>query len=104
MFGVDLKKVVRRKENQSKSVPNVVRDCVQFLRENALEKEGIFRLSACTTDVDEYKERYNSGAEVSFPGNIDHNLPAALLKCYLRELPDPLFPYSTFGAVVSISK
>lgn len=35
---------------------------------------------------------------------MDHNVPAALLKYYLRELPDPLFPFSTFDKLVAISK
>ena len=69
-----------------------------------MDKEGIFRLSASASDINLYKEKYNQGGDVRFPPTLDHNVPAALLKYYLRELPEPLFPFQYFSQLVEIGK
>ena len=101
VFGIDLKEIVARNSNQSKWVPNLVKQCLSYISENALEQEGIFRLSACASTVEYYKSQFDAGEKVSFATIKDHNIPAALLKTYFRELPEPLFTHSLYHDFVS---
>ena len=106
VFGIDIKEITARNSNQSRFIPNIIKECILFINENALTSEGIFRLSACTSTVEFYKEQYDSGQPVNFADALDNNVPAALLKCYLRELPEPLLTYnlySRFEEAASIS-
>ena len=105
VFGIDLCEVTARKSNGDAYVPSIVKDCISYVYQHALQSEGIFRLSACTSTVEFYKEQYDLGHTVEFEESHDHNVPAALLKCYLRELPEPLLTfglYNQFEAVASV--
>ena len=67
--------------------------CVSRLMNLGLEEEGLFRLAAGTSKVKRLK------AEIETPGvsllpcveTAEHHVLTAIIKSYLRELPEPLF-------------
>lgn len=104
VFGVDIKEVTSRKSNQSRYIPAIVKECISFIHDNALDSVGIFRLSACSSTVEYYKDQFDTGNSVDFTDALDNNVPAALLKSYLRDLPEPLFTFALFTKFESLCR
>mmetsp|Transcript_19495 Transcript_19495/g.74816 ORF Transcript_19495/g.74816 Transcript_19495/m.74816 type:complete len:687 (-) Transcript_19495:83-2143(-) len=101
VFGVDMKEVVARKSNQNRFMPRLVLACIQFLEAQAMELEGLFRISASASIVEYYKDQYDCGEEVTFDNIYDFHIPANLLKLYLREMPEPLFTFDLYDRFVA---
>ncbi|XP_076836950.1 rho GTPase-activating protein 24 isoform X2 [Brachyhypopomus gauderio] len=75
--------------------PLVVEQCVDFIRERGLMEVGLFRQSGQATLVKELQEAFDAGEKPSFDSTDVHTV-ASLLKLYLRELPEPLVPFSRY--------
>ncbi|KAM7365243.1 hypothetical protein PAMP_016188 [Pampus punctatissimus] len=102
IFGVPLK-VLRQRSPDDNAVPVVMRDTINFLSEQGLEIEGIFRRSANVTLVKEVQLKYNSGVAVNFTEMEDVHLAAVILKTFLRELPEPLMTYQLYNDIVNFT-
>ncbi|KAI8646110.1 Rho GTPase activation protein [Parasitella parasitica] len=70
-------------------VPNFVIQIVDHLKEHGLEKEGIFRKSPSSDELQSVKSAFNNGSVVDLKQH-DIDVSAALLKVFIRELPVPL--------------
>ncbi|XP_072230903.1 rho GTPase-activating protein 24-like isoform X2 [Leuresthes tenuis] len=77
-------------------VPLVVEQCVTFIRERGLYEVGLFRQPGQTSLVKELQEAFDSGERPTFDSSTDVHTVASLLKLYLRQLPEPLVPYSSY--------
>uniref|UniRef100_A0A8C8DWV6 Si:ch211-247j9.1 n=1 Tax=Oryzias sinensis TaxID=183150 RepID=A0A8C8DWV6_9TELE len=77
-------------------VPIVVEQCVNFIRERGLQEVGLFRQPGRNSLVRELQEAFDSGERPSFDSTTDVHSVASLLKLYLRQLPEPLVPYSSY--------
>ncbi|XP_019903987.2 rho GTPase-activating protein 24 isoform X2 [Esox lucius] len=75
--------------------PLVVEQCVDFIRERGLLEVGLFRQPGQATLVKELQEAFDAGEKPSFDSTDVHTV-ASLLKLYLRELPEPLVPFSRY--------
>ncbi|XP_058271241.1 rho GTPase-activating protein 24 isoform X2 [Hemibagrus wyckioides] len=75
--------------------PLVVEQCVDFIREQGLMEVGLFRQPGQATLVKELQEAFDAGEKPSFDSTDVHTV-ASLLKLYLRELPEPLVPFSRY--------
>lgn len=104
VFGIGLKEILSRKSHRERFVPAIISDCINYLRTNSLNEEGLFRLSGSSIKLTYYKEKYDSGATVNLNDVDDHNVVAMLLKLYLRELPEPLFPFNYFSTFANFRK
>ncbi|XP_050948692.1 rho GTPase-activating protein 24 isoform X4 [Labeo rohita] len=76
--------------------PLVVEQCVDFIREHGLTEVGLFRQPGQATLVKELQEAFDAGEKPSFDNSTDVHTVASLLKLYLRELPEPLVPFSRY--------
>eukprot|EP00727_Mastigamoeba_balamuthi_P009406 m51a1_g5088 putative domain-containing protein (956) ;mRNA; f:258437-262210 len=74
-------------------VPPFVHGCIEYL-DNFLAEVGLFRLSGTTSDIRAIKEAWSSGKAVDLSDVVDPHVVTGLLKSYLREMPEPLFPYA----------
>lgn len=63
IFGVPLEDLMGF-DGEKGSVPRVIKDCTQFLRETGLEEEGLFRRSPASVMLTQAQEAYDRG---SFP-------------------------------------
>ncbi|KAK7925127.1 hypothetical protein WMY93_007437 [Mugilogobius chulae] len=77
-------------------VPLVVEQCVNFIRDRGLHEVGLFRQPGQTRMVQELRQAYDSGERPMFDSSTDVHTVASLLKLYLRQLPEPLVPYSHY--------
>uniref|UniRef100_A0A3B5M5X2 Uncharacterized protein n=1 Tax=Xiphophorus couchianus TaxID=32473 RepID=A0A3B5M5X2_9TELE len=79
------------------TVPILVQKCAEFIIEHGLEEEGIFRLPGQDNAVRQFRDAFDAGERPSFPSDTDVHTVASLLKLYLRELPEPVVPWSQAG-------
>ena len=84
-------------------IPNVVIDCVGFLRDfpDALSTEGIFRISPSIVQIAKVKESFVNAADSVnlFQLTSDVHVVASCLKHFFSELPEPLFPFSMYDSL-----
>lgn len=77
-------------------VPILMEKCADFILEKGLSEEGIFRLPGQDNLVKQLKEAFDAGERPSFSSDTDIHTVASLFKLYLRELPEPVFPWSQY--------
>ncbi|XP_035273923.1 protein FAM13A isoform X3 [Anguilla anguilla] len=75
-------------------IPLPVRSMVEFLREHALQQEGLFRVNGNVRAVEGLRLRFESGGEVDLRQEEDACTVASLLKQFLRDLPGGLITAS----------
>ena len=72
-------------------LPAVVHRCLEYLEaKEAINEEGIFRLSGSNVVIRQLRERFNNDGDLDFLAEdvyYDVHAVASLLKMYLRELP-----------------
>ncbi|PPQ68825.1 hypothetical protein CVT25_008873 [Psilocybe cyanescens] len=64
-----------------------------------MQEEGLFRRSPSSSLLRAAQEAYDRGNVVSLEAFADPHLAAVLLKKYLRDLPEPIFPESIYGVI-----
>jgi len=90
IFGVALEVAVERsRSHDGVALPVVVRECVDFIEEQGLQVEGIYRSSGVKSKVVKLRTAYSSRQPVDL-SSADPPVVASLLKLFLRELPDPV--------------
>jgi len=95
-FGVPLYDL---KEKSGEEIPTVIKTCIDFIRENAMDVEGIFRRSAPSVAVTETAMLFNQGDDVRFNIEEVHMAPV-ILKKFLRELPEPLLTFELYDGIL----
>lgn len=77
-------------------LPKIVPKCIEYIEERALDVEGIFRLSGSAVLIQEYKQKFDTGEDVSFENESDPHAVAGLFKLYFRELPEPVMTWEHY--------
>ncbi|TLS25665.1 hypothetical protein PpBr36_07613, partial [Pyricularia pennisetigena] len=89
-------------------LPAVVYRCIQYLEaNNALNEEGIFRLSGSNVVIKQLRERFNAESDVNLVADEayhDIHAVASLLKLYLRELPTTILTRDLHMHFVSVTE
>ncbi|XP_041741286.2 rho GTPase-activating protein 24 isoform X2 [Coregonus clupeaformis] len=105
IFGQKLEETVQYERRYgSRQAPMLVEQCVDFIRKSGLREEGLFRLPGQANLVKELQDAFDCGEKPSFDCNTDVHTVASLLKLYLRELPEPVIPFSKFDEFLSCTK
>ncbi|XP_067855875.1 rho GTPase-activating protein 8-like isoform X1 [Heptranchias perlo] len=99
-FGVSLQYL--QDKGNGELIPLVMRQTVLFLKQKALQTEGLFRRSANIQVIKEIQKQYNLGKPIKFEEYGDEHIPAVILKTFLRELPQPLLTSQIYDKVQSI--
>ncbi|XP_013851543.2 rho GTPase-activating protein 25 isoform X2 [Sus scrofa] len=77
-------------------VPILVEKCAEFILEHGLNEEGIFRLPGQDNLVKQLRDAFDAGERPNFDRDTDVHTVASLLKLYLRDLPEPVVPWSQY--------
>uniref|UniRef100_A0A672JPW2 Rho GTPase activating protein 6 n=1 Tax=Salarias fasciatus TaxID=181472 RepID=A0A672JPW2_SALFA len=84
-----------------KQVPRVVDLCCQHLEKYGLQTVGIFRVGSSKKRVRQLREEFDQGWEVQMDEEHSVHDVAALLKEFLRDMPDPLLTRELYTAFIN---
>ncbi|KAM6951003.1 bargin [Aplochiton taeniatus] len=73
-----------------------IQECVHMLLHSAMKEEGLFRLAAAASVVKRLKSSLDGGVVDHSEFDTDQHAVAGALKCYLRELPEPLMTFELY--------
>ncbi|KAM6978548.1 rho GTPase-activating protein 6 isoform 1-T1 [Tautogolabrus adspersus] len=84
-----------------RQVPRVVDLCCQHLEKHGLQTVGIFRVGSSKKRVRQLREEFDHGWDVQL--GVEHSVHdvAALLKVFLRDMPDPLLTRDLYTAFIN---
>ncbi|XP_066537155.1 rho GTPase-activating protein 36 isoform X2 [Hoplias malabaricus] len=81
-----------------RQVPRVMERCCQHILTYGLQTVGIFRVGSSKKRVRQLREDFDSGTDVLLDDEHSVHDVAALLKEFLRDMPDPLLPRELYCA------
>uniref|UniRef100_A0A336M2M1 CSON010658 protein n=1 Tax=Culicoides sonorensis TaxID=179676 RepID=A0A336M2M1_CULSO len=112
VFGVPLEEhlaslnSLRESDKEPESdIAFVIEYCVCFLLEKGFQEEGLFRVGHTAHKLSRLKSAMDAGIinYKNLPDIQDPHVIAALLKNYLRSLPDPLLTYELYKDFISVA-
>ncbi|XP_056156117.1 rho GTPase-activating protein 36 isoform X2 [Lampris incognitus] len=81
-----------------RQVPRVLERCCAHIEAYGLQTVGIFRVGSSKKRVRQLREDFDMGADVQLDEEHSVHDVAALLKEFLRDMPDPLLPRELYPA------
>nr|XP_057917265.1 SH3 domain-binding protein 1 [Doryrhamphus excisus] len=87
VFGEPLASHLQESNNE---IAAPIQECVHMLLRTGMKEEGLFRLAAAASVVKRLKTCLDQGKVDHSEFSMDPHAVAGALKCYLRELPEPL--------------
>ncbi|XP_034069378.1 rho GTPase-activating protein 6-like isoform X3 [Gymnodraco acuticeps] len=84
-----------------RQVPRVVDLCCQHLEKYGLQTVGIFRVGSSKKRVRQLRKEFDQGWEVRLDEEQSVHVVAALLKEFLRDMPDPLLTRELYTAFIN---
>ncbi|KAM6381677.1 rho GTPase-activating protein 36 [Pluvialis apricaria] len=82
-------------------VPRIVDRCCKHIETHGLHTVGIFRVGSSKKRVQQLREEFDQGLDVFLDEHQSVHDVAALLKEFLRDMPDSLIPREVYGAFLS---
>lgn len=113
IFGVPLEQVLERDYEESTDgvgpgslkIPSVVQECITAMKTMDMSVEGVFRKNGNIKRLNDAKEEIDTKGAVQVDLTKENPVQvAALLKKYLRELPDPLMTNKLHKLWITSSK
>ncbi|KAL9656147.1 hypothetical protein ABK040_007765 [Willaertia magna] len=106
LFGVDLRIVLKR-FNEPFGIPKRIKELIEFIENNYLEIEGLFRVPGHSKGIDDLADRIDQGEIIDWSTmeliNKPHTI-CGLLKKYTRSLPEPLLTFDLFDKFIEVAK
>ncbi|XP_078033529.1 ral interacting protein isoform X2 [Augochlora pura] len=94
VFGVSLHLAVERSRcHDGVELPLVVRDCIDFVEENGMSVEALYKVPGVKSKVQYLKKLYNNREHVNI-SEFEPTVATSLLILFLRELPEPVLENS----------
>ncbi|XP_041115101.1 rho GTPase-activating protein 6-like isoform X3 [Polyodon spathula] len=84
-----------------RQVPRLVDSCCQYLEKYGLQTVGIFRVGSSKKRVRQLRAEFDSGVDVLLDEEQSVHDIAALLKEFLRDIPDPLLTRELYSAFIN---
>ncbi|XP_078481813.1 rho GTPase-activating protein 6 isoform X2 [Ciona intestinalis] len=84
-------------------VPYVVQKCCDHITEYGIHVTGIFRVAGSKKRVKQLRDEFDHGADVDINADYNPHDVAALLKEFLRDLPEALLTKDLYPAFISSS-
>ncbi|XP_035209208.1 protein FAM13A-like isoform X2 [Stegodyphus dumicola] len=90
-FGIPLDILLQRTPSDH-SIPFIITRLCQYIQRTGLTQEGLFRISGNARSVERLRASFDRSGDAPLETEGDVPSAAALLKLFLRELPDPIIP------------
>lgn len=78
--------------DNTNTIPKVIQECLSIIERNC-STEGLFRISASCKDLEDLKRHIDSGKIPRLHDDDDVHLATAIIKAFLRELPEPILGF-----------
>ncbi|XP_056646166.1 SLIT-ROBO Rho GTPase-activating protein 1-like isoform X2 [Diorhabda sublineata] len=93
-------------EATNQEIPLIMRSCIRVINLYGLHHQGIFRVSGSQVEINNFREWFERGEDplADMTDASDINSVAGVLKLYLRELREPLFPIIYFEQFMEIAQ
>ncbi|XP_046879837.1 rho GTPase-activating protein 12b isoform X2 [Hypomesus transpacificus] len=103
VFGCSLSSLCQR---ENTSVPNFVKMCIDHVEDTGLNIDGLYRVSGNLAVIQKLRFAVNHDEKVTLDDSKweDIHVTTGALKMFFRELPEPLFTYSSFSDFVEAIK
>ncbi|GAB4858833.1 hypothetical protein Ancab_010311 [Ancistrocladus abbreviatus] len=89
VFGVPIEVTVQR-QHLSRLIPHILVRCADYLISSGLNSQYLFKLEGDKKVIQQLVSLYNQEPDVLIPEGTNPLDVAALIKCYLASLPEPL--------------
>jgi len=94
-----------RPDHEHRNIPIVVEKTIEYLYKcNANTVQGIFRLSGSTQQITSLRKQFDAGTAPNLSTVDDPHVVAGLLKLFLREMAEPLFPFDMYTRLINAYK
>ncbi|GAB6028144.1 Rho GTPase activating protein 4 [Chamberlinius hualienensis] len=103
LFGGSLEEYL---EATNQEIPLIMKSTIRIINLYGLHHQGIFRVSGSQVEINHFKEAFerNEDPLADMSDASDINSVAGVLKLYLRELREPMFPIYYFDQLLQISR
>lgn len=103
LFGGSLEEYL---EMSNQDIPLIVKSCIRVINLYGLHHQGIFRVSGSQVEINNFREAFERGEDplADTTDASDINSVAGVLKLYLRELREPLFPIVYFELFMELAQ
>ncbi|XP_013374751.1 PREDICTED: rho GTPase-activating protein 27 [Chinchilla lanigera] len=103
VFGCSLATLCAREKN---SVPRFVQQCVRAVEARGLDTDGLYRISGNLATIQKLRYHVDHDERLDLDDGRwdDVHVVTGALKLFLRELPEPLFPFSHFSQFLAAIK
>ncbi|XP_044741515.1 SLIT-ROBO Rho GTPase-activating protein 1-like isoform X2 [Chrysoperla carnea] len=103
LFGGSLEEYL---ESTNQEIPLIIKSCIRVINLYGLHHQGIFRVSGSQVEINNFREWFERGEDplADMTDASDINSVAGVLKLYLRELREPLFPIIYFEHFMELAQ
>ncbi|KAJ7949490.1 small G protein family protein / RhoGAP family protein [Quillaja saponaria] len=98
VFGVPIDVTVQRQQS-SRAVPHILVKCADYLILSGLNSQYLFKLEGDKKIIQQLVSLYNQDSTASLPEGINPVDVAALAKCYIASLPEPLTTFELYNEI-----
>ncbi|KAI4323729.1 hypothetical protein L6164_023312 [Bauhinia variegata] len=97
-FGIPIEVIVQREET-NRPIPQILVKCADYLILSGLNSPFIFKSEGDKKVIQQLVSLYNQDSTASVPEGINPVDVAALIKCYLASLPEPLTTFELYDEI-----
>ncbi|KAF5285233.1 hypothetical protein FQR65_LT13297 [Abscondita terminalis] len=103
LFGGSLEEYL---ESTNQEIPLIIKSSIRVINLYGLHHQGIFRVSGSQVEINNFREWFERGEDplADMTDASDINSVAGVLKLYLRELREPLFPIIYFEHFMELAQ
>lgn len=98
VFGVPIEATVQRQET-TKLIPHMLVKCADYLIISGLNSKNLFKVEGDKKAIQQMVSLYNQDLSASLPEGANPVDVAALIKCYLASLPEPLTTFELYNEI-----
>ncbi|KAF3433179.1 hypothetical protein FNV43_RR24281 [Rhamnella rubrinervis] len=98
VFGVPIEVTVQRQQS-SRLIPHILIKCADHLILSGLNTPNLFKSEGDKKVIQQLVSMYNQDSNASLPESINPVDVAALIKCYLASLPEPLTTFELYNEI-----
>lgn len=112
IFGIPVDQVLRQEKRHiddgGSGIPMVVEFIVEYLRQNALETEGLLRVAGKFDNIEGLRKLLDNSSlknydSIALSSYKTHDI-AAVLRIFFREMPEPVIPFEMYEPLMEVQR